>query len=87
MSQQISIITAFIYVLLIFGCTSKDNQHNIPMFRGNLKHSGVYNADEIKKLDELKWKFSCGHWGSSSPALADGNIYVGSANSCIYALY
>ena len=55
-------------------------------FRGNLQHSGVYEAAGVKQFSRVKWKFHTGGYVISSPGVADGTIYVGSTDGNLYAL-
>ena len=58
-----------------------------PMFRGNLKHTGLspYNTSYVDGT--LKWSFETGLGIESSPAIgADGTIYIGSHDSKLYAI-
>ena len=59
---------------------------NAPMFRGNLQHSGVYNAPGLAKLTGVKWKFHTNGRVISSPAVADNIVYVGSTDCNLYAI-
>ena len=56
------------------------------MFRGNLAHTGVYDAIGVPKLTGLKWKFHTGGLILSSPAIANGLAYVGSTDGYLYAV-
>ncbi len=56
------------------------------MFRGNLQHTGVYNAQGIAKLHGIKWKFHTAGRVISSPAVTGDNVYFGSTDSNLYAL-
>ncbi len=56
------------------------------MFRGNLAHTGVYDAVGVPKLTGLKWKFHTGGLILSSPAIANGLAYVGSTDGNLYAV-
>ena len=55
------------------------------MFRGDAAHSGVY-ASAAPPLSAVVWKFKTGGKVFSSPAVADGVVYVGSADRNLYAL-
>jgi eukaryotic-like serine/threonine-protein kinase len=57
-----------------------------PMFRGNLQHTGVYNAPGVTKLNGIKWKFHTSGRVISSPAVVNGVAYVGSTDGNLYAL-
>src|SRR4051794_17623677 len=57
-----------------------------PMFRGNAAHSGVYSSTAAPSIDNVKWKFKTRGKIFSSPAVADGVVYVGSTDWRLYAL-
>lgn len=50
------------------------------MFRGNLAHTGVYNATGVPKFSQVKWKFHTDGRVMSSPAVANGMAFVGSTD-------
>jgi eukaryotic-like serine/threonine-protein kinase len=56
------------------------------LFRGNLQHTGVYEASGVTKFSKVKWKFHTGGSVISSPAVAGETIYVGSTDGNLYAL-
>jgi outer membrane protein assembly factor BamB len=56
------------------------------MFRGNLNHTGVYDAAGVPKLTGVKWKFQTNGYVISSPAVANGVAYVGSTDGNLYAI-
>jgi outer membrane protein assembly factor BamB len=56
------------------------------MFRGDLQHTGVYDAAGVPKLNGVKWKFHTGGRVISSPAVVNGVAYVGSTDGNVYAL-
>ena len=45
------------------------------MFRGNLAHTGAYDAAGVPKLSGLKWKFHAG--GLVNAAVVLGLLYFG----------
>src|SRR6202042_3437638 len=55
-------------------------------FRGNLAHTGVYDAAGVPKLTGLKWKFHTSGLIISSPAIAGDVVYVGSTDGNLYAV-
>ena len=57
-----------------------------PMFRGNLTHTGVYDAAGLAKVARIKWKFVTKGQVISSPAIANGLAYVGSTDGNLYAV-
>lgn len=58
----------------------------LSMFRGNLQHTGVYEASGVPNFHGLKWQFHTGGSVVSSPILSAGTLYVGSADHKLYAL-
>jgi outer membrane protein assembly factor BamB len=55
-------------------------------FRGDLSHSGVYDAVGVQQPGSIKWKFHAGGQVYSSPAVADGMVFVGSTNGALFAV-
>jgi eukaryotic-like serine/threonine-protein kinase len=56
------------------------------MFRGNLQHTGVYEAAGVAKFSSLKWKFHTAGVLIGSPAVSNGRIYFGSTDGNLYAV-
>ncbi len=54
-------------------------------FRGGPNHLGVYNSSAPDQLS-LRWAFKTGGPIVSSPSVADGVVYVGSADRNLYAV-
>ena len=59
---------------------------DVPMFRGDLRHTGVYSARGVTNLSRIKWKFHTPGRVISSPAIVNGVAYVGSTDGNLYAL-
>ena len=57
-----------------------------PVFRGNLQHSGVYNAAGVARFSSIKWKFQTSGRVISSPAIVSGVAYFGSTDNNLYAV-
>jgi outer membrane protein assembly factor BamB/DNA-binding MarR family transcriptional regulator len=59
-----------------------------PMFRGNVKHTGLSPYDTSGNPGELKWKFTGNDKVShTSPAIgSDGTIYIGNDDDNLYAI-
>ncbi|HUJ39471.1 MAG TPA: PQQ-binding-like beta-propeller repeat protein [Candidatus Acidoferrales bacterium] len=55
-------------------------------FHGNAARTGVYDSAGPRQLDSLKWKFKTGGPIVGSPAVADGVVYIGSADGFLYAV-
>jgi outer membrane protein assembly factor BamB len=56
------------------------------MFRGNLQHTGNYDATGVPQFTRIKWKFHTGGRVISSPAVANGMVYAGSTDGNLYAI-
>jgi outer membrane protein assembly factor BamB len=56
------------------------------LFRGNLQHTGVYDAPGVPQFNRVKWKFPTGGSVISSPAASNGTVYVGSSDHNLYAI-
>ena len=54
------------------------------MFRGGPAHSGVYQSPA--GITNVAWRFRTGARVLSSPAIADGVLYIGSSDRYLYAL-
>ena len=56
------------------------------MFRGDMEHSGAYQATGVPQLHGVKWKFHTKGMVISSPAIAGDTVYIGSTDHMLYAL-
>jgi hypothetical protein len=56
-----------------------------PMFRHNLQRTG-YSTSPAPSTNQTLWTFTTGGFVISSPAVANGNVYVGSYDDKIYCL-
>jgi len=56
------------------------------MFRGNPQHTGVYAGPAVPQFTKIRWQFHTNGQVLSSPAVADGTLYVGSSDHFLYAL-
>ena len=77
-------LMAFAVMSLALAATA--GAQDVPMFRGDLRHTGVYAGAGITKLPEVKWKFQTGGGVVSSPAVVRDVVYIGSNDGNLYAL-
>jgi len=56
-----------------------------PMFRHDLNHTG-YSTSKAPNTNNTIWKYTTGDRVISSPAVADGKVYVGSDDDKVYCL-
>ena len=56
-----------------------------PMFHFDPSHSG-YTTSQAPKTSSLRWRYATGGSVASSPAVADGIVFVGSSDNKVYAL-
>jgi outer membrane protein assembly factor BamB len=75
-------LTGLFALLLAFPAFCQD----AAMFRGNLSHTGVYDAAGVPKFNAVKWRFKTSGRVISSPAIVSGVVYVGSTDGNLYAL-
>jgi outer membrane protein assembly factor BamB len=68
----------------VLGCTALFAQ-DTPMFRNDPAHSGTY-AGGLSKLHGVKWSFHTHGEVTSSPAIVQGIVYVGSNDGNLYAI-
>ncbi|NWJ53042.1 MAG: PQQ-binding-like beta-propeller repeat protein [Bacteroidetes bacterium] len=88
MKSRFSILLSLIVSLglLIPIQVSAQQQNSATTFRGNDQHTGVYNASGPEKFNQVKWKFKTAGKIFSSPSIANGVVYFGSNDSCLYAV-
>jgi eukaryotic-like serine/threonine-protein kinase len=55
-------------------------------FRGDARHSGIYQQVGVPLLHGIKWKFKTGAAVISTPAVIDGTAYFGSNDHYLYAV-
>jgi eukaryotic-like serine/threonine-protein kinase len=56
------------------------------MFRGDLDHTGVYQATGLRQTPTVKWRFQTRGPVLSSPAVDAGTVYFGSSDQDFYAI-
>ena len=80
----------FYFTDIVFGPPQGVNSNSLPgewaMFRHDLSRSGAADSSGTLPQGELKWVFSTDAPIHSSPAVADGTVYVGSRDKKLYAL-
>ena len=81
MIRSAALLTAVYAVLSIQSSPGAD----WPLFRGDARMTGVSSSKLPDKLDE-RWTFKCKDAVESAPAIADGVVYVASADKHLYAL-
>jgi len=77
-----TLISPVVALFLVIPALSQD----AAMFRGNLQHTGIYDAAGVPKFNRVQWKFHTGGQVFSSPAIANGVAYVGSTDGKLYAV-
>jgi len=75
----------FLLVFPLLSCLALLGE-DATMFRGNPRHTGVYEAAGVREFSKVKWKFHTGGMVIGSPAVAQGVIYVGSTDGNLYAV-
>jgi len=75
--KQIAIVILFAAVATGFAQNS---------FHGNNAHTGVYETPGPKQLGGVKWTFKAGGPIVTSPAIADGVVYIAAMDGHLYAV-
>src|SRR5579862_7954424 len=75
---------AIIFVLIV--CPALGYGVDAPMFRGDARHTGVYDAAGTPKLTGVKWSFKTAGGVIASPAVHGDTVYVGSTGGLLYAI-
>ncbi|MBK9925517.1 MAG: PQQ-binding-like beta-propeller repeat protein [Anaerolineales bacterium] len=58
----------------------------LPMFRGSLDHTGIYDAPVVRELGGVQWKFKAEGAIATSVVLADDIAYFGDQTGNLYAV-
>ena len=74
-----------ILALLCSALGTRYSSADWPLFRGDLRMTGVSAAKLPDKLEE-RWAFKCKDAVESAPAIADGVVYVASMDKHLYAV-
>ncbi len=56
-----------------------------PMFHHDIQHSG-FSTSNAPVTNNVLWVYKTGYWVGSSPAVADGKVYIGSLDEKVYCL-
>jgi len=59
---------------------------NVPTFRGNPEHSGIYDAAGVPALNGVKWTFKTAGRLIASPTVEGSTVYIGSTAGVFYAV-
>jgi outer membrane protein assembly factor BamB len=84
-SRVCSIFLSFFLVVSVFALSAQTQSGNWSQFRGNARLTGVAESAPPPTLS-LRWTYDAGEAIDSSPAIADGAVYLGSANGDLLAL-
>ena len=76
--KHLLVLATFVFCSSAFGQDA--------MFRGNPQHTGVYPGPALPQFTKIKWQFHTNGQVLSSPAVADGILYIGSSDHFLYAL-
>jgi len=84
-----NIMRKFYTLLLILPLTwscSAQSKTDCTTFRGDAKHSGIYQSSDVRTNPQVKWKFKTNGYVHTSAAIDGNNIYFGSADSNLYCV-
>jgi outer membrane protein assembly factor BamB len=72
--------------LLCLACSTQDSIDGTAMFRGDARHSGVYDGEGFERLGGVRWSFETNGPVRSSPTVLGDWVFVGSSDGNLYAL-
>jgi outer membrane protein assembly factor BamB len=72
--------------LLVLSCPALGFALDAPTFRGDARHTGVYEAAGVPKLNGVKWTFKTAGGVIASPAVHGDTVFVGSTGGILYAI-
>ena len=67
------------------GGTPNSTRYSWSMFHRDPTHTG-HTESPAPNTNQLRWNYTAGGWVESSPAVADGKVYVGSGDNKTYCL-
>lgn len=70
---------------LLLGAAAAAPASDAPMFRGNLRHTGVFDAGGVAKLNGVKWKVAMPGKVIASPAVEGNTVYAASTGGVVVA--
>ncbi len=79
------IICSAIILLIALGSGCR-RENKVSMFKVDERHSGEYRTHPMVELNSVKWKYRTGGYVFSSPVISGDILYVGSNDSCLYAI-
>ncbi len=81
-------VVILLITVLFAGAVPAAVQYDTMQFRYNAEHTGDYSsvAGSTPPNGQLKWSYTTGSYVYSSPAVANGVVYVGSDDNNLYAL-
>ena len=83
-SLMVLLVSVFLLSALAgVGKVNAAGPYDWPMFRHDLQHTG-YSASPAPSTNQTLWNYTTGGFVSSSPAVADGKVYVGSYDNNTY---
>ncbi len=77
----ILILMVFLFLISAAHVSAED-----AMFRANPEHTGVYDNGSVEPENTELWRFTTEGIVYSSPAVAEGTVYVGSEDKNLYAI-
>ena len=73
-------------VALVWACSGPPPTEEVAMFRGDARHTGVYETEGVDRMGGVLWRFQTDGPVRSSPTIVGRVVYVGSSDGHLYAL-
>ncbi|WEK54189.1 MAG: PQQ-binding-like beta-propeller repeat protein [Candidatus Cohnella colombiensis] len=84
--KKLSVVVAVCLVASIMSACAQEKKSESSMFRGDLKHTGLFDTKGPVELHGVKWKFQTKDKVRTSPVIALGTVYFGSDDGQFYAV-
>jgi len=79
-------LNILIFLFAFSACTNSEKQESEAMFMNNAQHTSFYHSTPVKNQPRVLWKVKTNGQVISSPVVAGGKVFVGSADNKLYAL-
>ena len=79
-------VVVLMAIMFSASCGGGSKNDEWSKFRSNITNDGYSKNSVAKELSNLRWKFKTEDYIDSSPAVADGTVFFGSADSYLYAV-
>ncbi len=83
---RVKLVIGIVALAMAVGACQPSNPDIAMQFKRDADHSGVFDGREISAHPSVKWAFKTGGRIFSSPVVCQDVLYIGSDDSCLYAV-